>query len=386
MPKRRGHGEGSIYQDNRGRWVAEIDLGRDANGKRRRPKRTARTRREAQLRLRELQDAATAELDIDGTNVTVNELLDRIIDHARNKGRQPKTIENYEWAASHIRSAFGASRARSLRALQVEAHLQYLADERGLSRSSLGRILRTLRQALDEGVRHDWLSRNVAAVVRCPDSHTARRNSLSVDGARSLIAAAHRTRLRAPVVLGITCGLRPGELLGLSWADIDLGADPPTLAVVRSLKHDRTGTYLGEVKTASSRRVIALTDAAADVLASHRSRQNRERLLAGSDWHDNGLVFANEVGGPWDPRNFRRDFYAVTVAAGLGKLPPYVMRHTAVTLLSREGVPAERIADLVGHRDTRMVERVYRHRGPRPIDVGRSSLESLFPASSRETQ
>ncbi|MEM9200717.1 MAG: tyrosine-type recombinase/integrase [Actinomycetota bacterium] len=385
MAKRRGHGEGSIYQDNRGRWVAEIDLGRDANGKRRRPKRIARTRLEARQRLKELQADAAAHLDIEGSNVTIGDLLERVIENARSKGRQPKTIDNYEWAASHIRPTFGSTRAREVTALQIEAHLGRLVEERNLSRSSLARILRTLRQALDEGIRHDWLTRNVATVARCPDSHTAAREALTVEQVRLLVAAADGTRLHAPVVVGVTCGLRPGELLGLTWANLNLEISPSTLTVSQSLKHDRTGTYLGDVKTATSRRTIALTEATASALKSHRTRQNRERLAAGPGWVDHNLVFANELGRPWDPSNFRRDFQVLTSAAGLGKVAPYAMRHTAVTLLSEEGVPAEQIADLVGHRDTRMVERVYRHRGAY-VDVGRSELMRVLadePASCR---
>lgn len=377
MPKRRGHGEGSIYQDNRGRWIAEIDLGLDANGKRRRPKRTARTRREAQRKLKELQDGAAAQLDLDGANVTINDLLDRVIDHARNKGRQPKTIDNYQWSASHLRPTFGSTKARDITALQIEAHLSHLVDDRNLSRSSLGRILRTLRQALDEGVRHDWLTRNVATVARCPDSHTATRGALTADQVIALVAAVDGTRLHAATVVGVTCGLRPGELLGLTWANLDLDADPPTLTVAHCLKQDETGTHLGDVKTPTSRRTIALTDAATAALWIQRSRQNQERLAAGPCWDDHGLVLANELGRPWNPRNFRRDFQAATARAGLGRVPPYAMRHTAVTLLSHAGVPAERIADLAGHRDTRMVERVYRHR-PSIVTVGRDRFDAVL--------
>lgn len=376
MPKRRGHGEGSIYQDNRGRWIAEIDLGRNADGKRTRRKRISGTRREAQARLRDLQRDSAANLDLDGANVTVNDLLDRVIDHVCAKGRQPRTIDNYRWAASLLRPALGPRKARELTALDVEQHLGNLATGRNLSSSSLRRVLGTLRQALDEGVRLDWLQRNVAAVARCPDSHTRSRQALALEQVRSLVAAVEGTRLHVPVLLGITCGLRPGELLGLTWDNLDLASEPSTLTVTHSLKQDSSGTYLGDLKTGASRRTVALTDLCATVLRSHRAWQAEQRLAAGRRWQADGFVFTNDTGGPWDKRNFRREFYKAARRAGIGAVPPYVMRHTAVTLLSHEGVRAEEIADLMGHADTRMVERVYRTR-PAVVDVGRSSMTRL---------
>ena len=56
---------------------------------------------------------------------------------------------------------------------------------------------------------------------------------------------------------------------------------------------------------------------------------------------------------------------------------PHLHRLTVVTLLSNSGIPAEHIADLAGHRDTRMVERVYRHRN-QTIDVGRAAMQKAL--------
>ena len=192
MAKRRGHGEGSIYQDKSrpGRWVAELDLGRDGEGKRRRKRRTRGTRREAQRALAEMQAERAAGLALRGPDVTVGFLVDRVIADAKAKGRQPKTIEHYKWTATHIHSAFGTRRARDLTALDIEELLERLAAEENLSRSSLNRVKLTLRQALDEGLRLDWLGRNVAYVARTPQSHKTERKALTPGESGQLIAAA----------------------------------------------------------------------------------------------------------------------------------------------------------------------------------------------------
>ncbi|MSW93171.1 MAG: tyrosine-type recombinase/integrase [Actinobacteria bacterium] len=47
--------------------------------------------------------------------------------------------------------------------------------------------------------------------------------------------------------------------------------------------------------------------------------------------------------------------------AGVGPVTPYSLRHTSCTILSADGVRAELVADVLGHVDTRMVLRHYRH-------------------------
>lgn len=377
MSSRRGHGEHAVYFDKTKGWVAVIEIGRDPSGKRRRRKVTAKTKRQALERLRVLETELDTGIDPDGATVTVNLLLDRVINHAIDKGRQPKTIDSYRWAASHLRPRFGTTKARDLTALQIEAHLHHLVDDRNFSRSSVSRVLNVLRQALNEGMRHDWLTRNVASVARCPNSHTITRRAFSTEQIRDLIATAEGTALHAAIIVAVTCGLRPGELLGLTWTNLDLDTAEPTLAVTHALKSDRTGLYLGDVKTSTSKRSITLTDTAVSALRAHRTRQLEQRLHLGAAWQDHDLVFASEVGTPWEPPNFRRALRRIGDQVGIDVITPYELRHTAVTLLSNSGVPAEHIADLAGHRDTRMVERVYRHR-TKTIDVGRAAMQKAL--------
>ena len=110
------------------------------------------------------------------------------------------------------------------------------------------------------------------------------------------------------VVVGLTVGLRPGELTGLLWADIDLDAKPPTIAVSGAMKRGPDGRVKrGQVKRSKDgRRTIALPPTAVEALKAHRKRQLEERLAAGSEWKEGGLVFAVASRGPLDPSRVRR--------------------------------------------------------------------------------
>ena len=89
-------------------------------------------------------------------------------------------------------------------------------------------------------------------------------------------------------------GMRKGEALGLSWKAVDL--DAGVLKVAATLGRTDGALTLSEPKTARSRRVIPLSAPMVTMLKSHRKTQKAERLAAGDQWNDTGLVFTTELG------------------------------------------------------------------------------------------
>lgn len=75
------------------------------------------------------------------------------------------------------------------------------------------------------------LARN-AAIVPTPPGSRAQGRSTAVEQAAALLIAARGHPLEAAIVLGLTCGLRLGELLALRWDDVDWTAPRPS-AVIR---------------------------------------------------------------------------------------------------------------------------------------------------------
>jgi integrase len=51
----------------------------------------------------------------------------------------------------------------------------------------------------------------------------------------------------------------------------------------------------------------------------------------------------------------------MTRRAGIGRWHTHEGRHTAVSIMSSNGVPIQDVSDTVGHKSTRVTETVYRH-------------------------
>jgi integrase len=248
----------------------------------------------------------------------------------------------------------------------------------GLSRSTLVRIHSTLKRALRAAERRDKIARNVASLVDVPDGPTRRSRSLTVEQARRLLRAAEGDRLEALYLTGLMLGLRPGELLGLPWAAVDM--DAGTLRVMQALKRERGHLLIGEPKTGSSRRVLTMPTPVIEALKAHRIRQAADRLQA-PIWHDADLVFTTAIGGPLDPSNLRRGFSTLTWEADLGHWHPHELRHSAASILSAAGVPIEQIADVLGHAGTRTTSAVYRHLIEPSVRAAVTPMETAFAGS-----
>lgn len=375
MSKRRGAGEGSIYQRKDGRWVGEIFLGWE-DGKRRRKFVYARTRRAAAEKMAEVQRLVAAGLPVPSDRQTVAAWLTTWLDQHLPDGLSPNTVEQYRSIVDkHLIPSLGRIRLKALTPAEVEAMLRR-KTESGLSSSTCMRIRSVLQMALHKAQVEGQVHRNVAELARRPRVTHEERRSLNAEEAKRLLAAVQGTSMEAPMTVMLLHGLRPGEAMGLTWGDIDF--DQRVLRVRRSLKREPAGLRLGDVKTARSERPLAMPSPVLRALRRRKVQQAEELLRAGVGAPPDDLVFTTSTGTPIDPSNLRRALSRVTKAAELGHWKPYELRHSCTSLLSAAGVPLEQIADILGHKGVRMTAEVYRHRIDPVIDSGVEAMEALF--------
>ncbi|WP_433136133.1 site-specific integrase [Actinomadura nitritigenes] len=369
-----GRYEATIYREGDG-YTGAISLGFGPDGVRKRIKRKARTKREVKDKLIEavgdLEKGIKAE-----TNHTVAQCVNDFLAYGL-KGKSENTLKVYtSIAKNHIIPRIGRVRLKDLNVDHVEELLQVIAETKSTEtvRRTHNLLVRSIRMA----ERRDRVGRNVAALVDPPEGVAGRpSSSLSLDQAAKLVMVAQdpKWRLGAYVVLSLMSGIRTEEARMLRWTDVDLEK-----AVVYVLRADR---HRGDTKTKKSRRGLSLPQAAVAVLAAHKARQAGERLAVGELWQENDLLFCHRDGAALDAHQVRAEFRKITRAAGLGdRWVPRELRHTFVSLLSDQNVPVERIADLVGHANTRTTETVYRHRLRPVITGGAEVMDTIFGTGS----
>jgi len=208
------------------------------------------------------------------------------------------------------------------------------ANRRGRTRTQDGRALRRARRRWKVERFFAWLH-NVRRVVTRWERHV--NNYLGM--------------------VQFACARRLGELLGLQWADVDLGK--ATIRVRQALQRVGQDVRLVEPKSERSRRVVRLPGLVIDSLKRHERRQRAEKVLAGSRWTQSGFVFTSSIGSPCDERNVRRDFHALLKRAALPRIRSHDLRHTCATLLLEQGVAERVVMETLGHSQISLTLDIY---------------------------
>jgi integrase len=162
-----------------------------------------------------------------------------------------------------------------------------------------------------------------------------------------------------PLALIVAKGLRKGEALALRWERVDL--DTGTLKVTATISRVDGVLLISEPKTDRSRRTVPLSPAVVAMLRKHKTAQTADRLRAGNQWTDSGLVFTTELGTPVDPRNLLRVVEAAATAAGVPGAGFHTLRHSAAVGWLEAGVHIKAVADLLGHSSISITGDIYGH-------------------------
>ena len=373
-----GNGSGSVYQEGArtgkpGRWVAQVKDG----------DRFRRTYHPSEAKAKRALRTMLASVDrgegIPDGNMTLGELLERWrtkVLPAQNLSAA--TMDNYMWASGVLIDDLGTIRLRKLTADHIE-HSFEQRSEAGMSRSSFIKLRSVLGKAIDYARRRGLVHTNVARIVELPADarRTTEGRAMTADQARTILRATVGHPLHALWATMLYLGVRPGEVAGLTWADIDF--DNHIIHVRRSLKLENKRLVVDErLKTTRSRRSLDAPPPLIDTFHTHRQLQQQMQLDAGSNWtNPDDLVFTTSVGTPHNPRNVARSLTTATQRLGYGHWHPHELRHTAASLMSQAGIPIETIADQLGHDGTRMTLLVYRHATKPTVGAGRAMTEVL---------
>ena len=356
--KRRGNNEGSIYKRKDGRWAATLSLGY-AGGKRRRKTLYGRTQREVQEKLRAAQRAQQDGLPVDHKRQTVRQFLSAWLAENVKPTRRTSTYASYESLVRvHILPSIGDI---SLTKLGPQ-HLQAMLNAKlaaGLSRRTVRYLYSIMHMALAQAERWGAVPRNVARLVDPPSQQSREVQPLEAEEARQFLEAVRGDRLAALWTVALAVGLRRGEALALRWEDIDFKRR--TLSVRQSLQRIDGRLQSVSPKTPRSVRTIALPDALVEALQAHRTRQLEERLGAGPQWQDSGLVFTTAIGTPLDGRNVTRRLQRLLEEAGLPRQTFHALRHGCASLLLAQGVSPRVVMQTLGHTQSATTMEVYQH-------------------------
>lgn len=373
---RRGRGEGRIGQCN-GRWYGEISMGFDGEGKRIRKRVYADSKQEAQAELRKLQDQATKGQVPDAGTMAVGELLTIWLDAMQASWAAGTYASHEQHIRNHIRPALGGVRLRLLYALHVSNMMKTMAEQ-GVSVPMRRHVLVTLRAALAYAVKMNYTATNAASFVPLPAKPKHKSEGLTPEQIVEFLDAARADRLYAMYLLAIDGGLRQGELLALTWKDIDL--EQGTVRVNKSLEEVKGELKIKEPKNASSIRTVKVSPVTLEAIGEHR-----KAMLAKGYCTPDATVFCGIRNGTWLRKSdvYRHSFVKVLKRAGL-KFRFHDLRHASASLLLAGGVDVKTVQSRLGHSAAAITLDIYAHAIDRGQQVAADKMQSILTTKPKE--
>lgn len=435
---KRDNGESWIADkpNSRGYYEAHVWMGTRANGRPDRRHLQHKSLRTLKAKVKQLEaDREAGLITKTGKAPTVREMIDRHLDVVLpSRNRSPQTIRGYRSLAEHhIYPRWGGQRADRLTPEHIE---EGLADmpKRGLAPASVRKVYALLTSAYQLQVERGNLRRNPCVTVVAPEAPDSDLPALTNDEAGKVLAVIKDRPNAARWLVGLGCGLRQGEALGLRWEYVNLdtgevrvrwqiqrqvwrhGCDDPAACAepwhrrpcpprrcpkvrvsgrrhvcvkpdakglcpdgclahaAKCPKRSGGGLVFCEIKE-RRRKKVWLDPAFRAALKAHRDAQVLQALTADREWEDHGLVFCQWNGRPIDPRADWGEWNAILAKAGLPKYRVHALRHSAATFMIREGVDISVVQTILGHSDIRVTQRY--------IDVNRELAEDASARMGR---
>ena len=185
------------------------------------------------------------------------------------------------------------------------------------------------------------------------------RRAFQPDEFAELVAYLEKRRpdILLPVLISYHTGARCGEVLALTWDDVDF--DARTISITKTLLQNHTVQEM--TKSKAGIRTIAIGDKLIRILKAAHAQQAQDKLKYGKFYRDCGnRICLREDGSGLEQSHMRTVNKYCRDHFGHG-LCFHSIRHTHATMLLEAGEDLELVSKRLGHANISTTARVYSH-------------------------
>ncbi len=293
---------------------------------------------------REALNQAIADRDagIKVTDVTLNAAVEAWLEDTQDSISLRTWVNRESLYRCHIKPTdIGKKKLKTVTAEDIRSF--YKVKAKDLAPSSVKRLHDIINKIMRDAVRLKQLRSNPVVGIPTPKIPRQSIEVLTVRQVRKLLETCKGDRYEGVYVLGACCGMRIGEVLGLTWDCVNL--DNGTINVRNTLWKGK----LYPPKTPHSRRTIKLPAIALEALQRPESSE--------------GYVFATSKGTPLAVPNFHTHHWRPMLKKA--RLPEsltyHKLRHGAASLMLNQNVPVPVVSRYLGHSNPSITMKIYAH-------------------------
>lgn len=285
-----------------------------------------------------------------------------------------------------------------------------------ISARQVREIHKILRNAFNQGVRWELMSRNPVANATLPKYEEKKRDIWDSETLFRAIELCTDDLLKLAINVTFSASLRMGELLGLTWDCVDVSEESiaegkasifinkelqrvsrEALAQLNGkgvllefppiLRSQHTKLVLKDPKNRTSVRRVYLPATVAEMLVKRKQEIENLKELFGEEYKDYNLVFCSSMGTPIEGSVINRLFSKLIEENNLPKVVFHSLRHTSTTYkLKLSGGDIKAVQGDTGHAQATMVTERYAHIIDDDRRLNAERMEKAFYSGTKEVE
>lgn len=361
MAKKRKNGQGTVRLRKDGRWEGRHIVGYDENGKPKTKSVLAKTKAECIEKLKKLQaeygEVSPFKIKPD---MRFGDWINYWYENHCKPGIRVTTQKGYEqWIYIHAIPELGHIKLNKLTQADCQKFLNELkANGRknncatrgpGLSEKSVRSCYHVIRMSLERAIKDGLIKKNPILGCKLPPTEPKEMKVLTKEEIQRFLIQAKEEGMYELFLLELTTGLRRGEILALTWDDLNF--ETGELRINKQIVPVGGKLITSEPKTKAAFRTIILPPPMVDLLKEYK------RGIFSS------VMFPSRTrpGQPIDPGYVRRRLQQILERAGCKKVRFHDLRHTFATISLEHGMDVKTLSSIIGHVSSRTTLNIYTH-------------------------
>lgn len=349
-----------------GRYAVQVYLGKGEDGKRKYKTVYGKTQKEANQKALEVKLKLSKGINVLNEKTPFQTFRELWL-AGKKQTVSPTTYISYEGLARHTEQ-FDLVPIKDITEYSIQTMIDELAahnpkTQKPTSHKTLLNIKTTIQDILSIAVKQGILLRNPADGVTIPrQAPTHHREALTEEQIKMIEETPHRAQTAAMIML--YAGLRRGELLALTWDDIDL--KEKCIRVNKSTELIKnTASVKNRTKTKAGMRTVYIPDKLVTYLKTvpHTSEYvvptAAGKLMNDKAWQRLWESYMTDLNFKYAAHGMKNKFQNVPML--IDTFTAHQLRHTFATMLYKSGVDVLTAKEQLGHEDIATTLGIYTH-------------------------
>ena len=369
-----------------------ITIGRNANGKLIRKEFYGKSKSEAEEKKNKYLLDLENGLNFDSKKVQLGTLMHTwLFETVRVSDRiKPSTFEKYEGLFRlYIQDSDICSiKLSELKAIQIQRYYNKLFKN-NKSRNLITNINKLLKQFLNYAVDEGYILKNpcLGKKIVIPGEKSIKKEvqHFTDNEIQILTKNINDSSYKELILIALGTGLRRGELLALTWNDIDLNQH--IIKVNKSLSKvyligadgSKERKQIIQVpKTKNSIREVPFPCSLETIFKDIKLKQKKAKLKCGISYNVSDYIFTTSSGSLIDVTNLSHAWDRILKTAQLPHKKFHALRHTFATKLFENNIPLKTVSELLGHSSIDITANTYTHVIPKEKSNAVEKLNYMF--------